>query len=140
MAYTYDPVDGQAYAKKDAEYPAGHEILDDDYLFPAEKKTTKFTFENNWNDAGIEEIFLVLDPGSILSYVVHKSLVDEPRYQILETKTSAMKKKLHQCGQRPHRQARHQCLRRQQPDQLQRLRRLPLQQGYHRRPLRPGLL
>ena len=92
--YTYDPVDGQAYAKKDAEYPAGHEILDDDYLFPAEKKTTKFTFENNWNDAGIEEIFLVLDPGSILSYVVHKSLVDEPRYQILETKTSAMKKKL----------------------------------------------
>ena len=92
--YTYDPVDGQAYAKKDAEYPAGHEILDDDYLFPAEKKTSKFTFENNWNDAGIEEIFLVLDPGSILSYVVHKSLVDEPRYQILETKTSAMKKKL----------------------------------------------
>ena len=92
--YTYDPVDGQAYAKKDAEYPAGHEILDDDYLFPAEEKTTKYTFENNWNDAGIEEIFLVLDPGSILSYVVHKSLVDEPRYQILETKTSAMKKKL----------------------------------------------
>ncbi|MBQ6763248.1 MAG: PKD domain-containing protein, partial [Bacteroidales bacterium] len=29
--YTFDPVDGQAYAKKDAEYPAGHEILDDDY-------------------------------------------------------------------------------------------------------------
>ena len=92
--YTYNPVDGQAYAKKDAEYPAGHAILDDDYLFPAEKKTSKFTFENNWNEAGIEEIFLVLEPGSILSYVVHKSLVDEPRYQILETKTSAMKKKL----------------------------------------------
>ena len=92
--YTYDPVDGQAYAKKDAEYPAGHAILDDDYLFDAEKKTSKYTFENNWNDAGIEEIFLVLEPGSILSYVVHKALVDEPRYQILETKTSAMKKKL----------------------------------------------
>ncbi len=92
--YTYNPVDGQACAKKDAEYPAGHAILDDDYLFPAEKKTSKFTFENNWNEAGIEEIFLVLEPGSILSYVVHKSLVDEPRYQILETKTSAMKKKL----------------------------------------------
>ena len=92
--YTFDPGDGQAYAKKDAEYPAGHEQLDDDYLFPAETKTTKYNFENNWNEAGIEEIFLVLDPGSILSYVVHKSLVDEPRYQILETKTSAMKKKL----------------------------------------------
>lgn len=96
--YTFDPGDGQAYAKKDAEYPAGHAILDDDYLFPAEKKTSKFTFENNWNEAGIEEIFLVLDPGSILSYVVHKSLVDEPRYQILETKTSAMKKKLQFMG------------------------------------------
>ena len=92
--YTFNPGDGQAYAKKDAEYPVGHEILDDDYLFPAEAKTSKYTFENNWNDAGIEEIFLVLDSGSILSYVVHKSLVDEPRYQILETKTSSMKKKL----------------------------------------------
>ena len=92
--YTYDPVDGQAYAKKDAEYPAGHAQLDDDYLFPAEKKTSGYSFENNWNDAGIEEIYLVLDPGSILSYVVHKSLVDNPRYQVLETKTSAMKKKL----------------------------------------------
>ena len=92
--YTYNPGDGQAYAKKDAEYPAGHAQLDDDYLFPAEQKTTGYTFENSWNDAGIEEIFLVLDPGSILSYVVHKSLVESPRYQVLETKTSAMKKKL----------------------------------------------
>ncbi len=92
--YTYEPVDGQAYAKKDAEYPAGHEVLSDDYLFPAEKKTTKYHFENNWNDAGIEEIWLVLDPGSILSYVVHKSLVDDPRYQMVETKASSMKKKL----------------------------------------------
>lgn len=92
--YTYDPVDGQAYAKKDAEYPVGHASGDDDYLFPAEKKTSKYSFENSWNDAGIEEIFLVLDPGSILSYVVHKSLVDEPRYQVMETKTASMKKKL----------------------------------------------
>ena len=92
--YTYDPVDGQAYAKKDAEYPAGHAQLDDDYLFPAEKKTTKYHFENNWNDAGIEEIYLCLEPGSILSYVVHKSSVADPRFQLMETKTSAMKKKL----------------------------------------------
>ncbi|MBO4475273.1 MAG: hypothetical protein J5737_00925 [Bacteroidales bacterium] len=92
--YTYDPGDGQAYAKKDAEYPDGHATGDDDYLFPAEKKTSKYTFENNWNEAGIEDIFLVLDPGSILSYVVHKSNVENPRYQVLETKTSEMKKKL----------------------------------------------
>lgn len=92
--YTFDPGDGQAYAKKDSEYPAGHEILEDDYLFPAEKATSKFTFENNWNDEGIEEVYLVLDPGSILSYVVHKSLVDNPRYLVMEKTTSKMKKKL----------------------------------------------
>ena len=92
--YTFDPGDGQAYAKGDAEYPAGHAAGSDDYLFPAEKKTSKYTFENNWNDAGIEEIWLVLDPGSILSYVVHKSVVENPRYLVMESKTSAMKKKL----------------------------------------------
>ena len=92
--YTFDPGDGQAYAKGDAEYPAGHATESDDYLFPAEKKTSKYTFESNWNDAGIEEIYLVLDPGSILSYVVHKDLVDSPRYLVMESKTSSMKKKL----------------------------------------------
>ena len=92
--YTYHPGDGQAYAKGDAEYPAGHAIESDDYLFPAEEKTTTYTFENNWNEAGIEEIYLVLEPGSILSYVAHKSIVDNPRYYVMETSTSAMKKKL----------------------------------------------
>ena len=92
--YTFDPVDGMAYAKHDAEYPAGHALEADDYLFPAEKKTSKYTFENNWNDAGIEEIFLVLESGSILSYVGHKGAVEDPRFQVMETKTSSMKKKL----------------------------------------------
>jgi hypothetical protein len=92
--YTFDPGDGQAYAKHDAEYPIGHALEADDYLFPAELKTSKYTFENNWNDAGIEEIFLVLESGSLLSYVGHKSAVEEPRFQVLETKTSEMKKVL----------------------------------------------
>ena len=92
--YIFDPVDGQAYAKHDAEYPSGHASESDDYLFPAEKNETTYTFENNWNDAGIEEIFLTLGSGALLSYVAHKSIVDEPRYQVLETKTADMKKKL----------------------------------------------
>ena len=92
--FTFNPVDGQAYAKKDAEYPEGHEVLDDDYLFPAEKIVSTYKFENNWNDAGIEEVFLVLGAGSYPSYVVHKSLVEEPRYQLMETKTSSLKKKI----------------------------------------------
>ena len=92
--YTFDPGDGQAYAKHDAEYPAGHASETDDYLFPAEPKTTKYGFENNWNDAGIEEIWLVLDPGSILSYVAHKGIVDNPRYLVMESAAASMKKKL----------------------------------------------
>lgn len=92
--YTFDPGDGQAYAKHDAEYPAGHATEADDYLFPAEKSTTKYTFENNWNAAGIEEIFLVLERGSILSYVPHKDNVENPRFQVLETKSSEMRKTL----------------------------------------------
>ena len=91
--YTFHPGDGQAYANTGSEYMPEYNT-GEDYLFPAEEKTTKYTFENNWNDAGIEEIFLVLDPGSILSYVPHKSAVEEPRFQVLETKTAEMKKKL----------------------------------------------
>ena len=89
--YTFHPGDGQAYANTGSEYMSEYNT-GEDYLFPAEEKTTKYTFENNWNDAGIEEIFLVLDPGSILSYVPHKSAVEEPRFQVLETKTAEMKK------------------------------------------------
>ena len=92
--YTFNPGDGQAYANKGSEYKAEYKTADEDYLFQTEQKTTKYTFENNWNDAGIEEIFLVLASGSELSYVPHKSIVSEPRYQVLETKTAEMKKKL----------------------------------------------
>ena len=91
--YTFKPGDGMAYANTGSEYMSEYNT-GEDYLFPAEEKTTKYTFENNWNEAGIEEIFLVMDPGSILSYVPHKSAVEEPRFQVLETKTSSMKKKL----------------------------------------------
>lgn len=93
-SYTFNPVDGFAYAKHDAEYPAGHALETEDYLFPAELKTSKYTFENNWNDAGIEEIYLVLESGSLLSYVGHKGAVEDPRFQVLETKTSELKKKI----------------------------------------------
>ena len=92
--YTFNPVDGQAYANKGSEYKPESKTDNEDYLFPAELKTTKYTFENNWNDAGIEEIYLVLEEGSVLSYVPHKSLVEEPRFLVTESKTSEMKKKL----------------------------------------------
>ena len=91
--YTFDPADGQAYANTGSEYMSEYNT-GEDYLFPAEKKTSKYTFENNWNDAGIEEIYLVLESGSLLSYVPHKSAVSDPRFLVLEIKTASMKKKL----------------------------------------------
>ena len=91
--YTFDPGDGMAYANTGSEYMTEYNT-GEDYLFPVDKATSKYTFENNWNDAGIEEIFLVLAQGSVMSYVPHKSAVEEPRFQVLETKTAEMKKKL----------------------------------------------
>ena len=91
--YTFHPGDGMAYANTGSEYMSEYNT-GEDYLFPTEEKTTRYTFENNWNDAGIEEIFMVLESGSILSYVPHKSAVEEPRFQVLETRTADMKKKL----------------------------------------------
>ena len=91
--YTFNPGDGMAYANTGSEYMSEYNT-GEDYLFPAEEKTTTYTFENEWNDAGIEEIYLVLQSGSILSYVPHKSAVEEPRFLVMESKTSSMKKKL----------------------------------------------
>ena len=91
--YTFNPGDGKAYANTGSEYMSEYNT-GEDYLFPVETMTTDYHFENSWNDAGIEEIYLCLESGSILSYVPHKSAVEEPRFQVLETKTSSMKKKL----------------------------------------------
>ena len=91
--YTFNPGDGQAYANTGSEYKAEYNT-GEDYLFPVEQFTAKYTFESNWNDEGVEEIWLVLDPGSILSYVPHKSIVETPRYLVMESKPANMKKKL----------------------------------------------
>ena len=91
--YTFTSADGMAYANTGSEYMSEYNT-GEDYLFPAPDMTTKYTFESSWNDAGIEEIYLVLEPGSILSYVPHKSAVEEPRFLVMDSKTSSMKKKL----------------------------------------------
>ena len=91
--YTFTSEDGMAYANTGSEYMSEYNT-GEDYLFPVENTTTKYTFENSWNDAGIEEIYLVLESGSVLSYVPHKSAVEEPRFLVMESKTASMKKKL----------------------------------------------
>ncbi len=92
--YTFTPGDGMAYANKGSEYSSESKTADEDYLFPAETKTTKYSFESNWNDAGIEEIYMVFEAGSIVSYVPHKSLVENPRFLLVESKPASLKKKI----------------------------------------------
>ena len=91
--YTYDSGDGFAYANTGSDYLPEYNT-GADYLVPAETKTTKYTFEQSWNDAGVEEIYLTLDEGSILSYVPSKGIVEEPRFFVMDSKPGNMKKKL----------------------------------------------
>ena len=91
--YTFTPADGQAYANTGSEYMDEYNT-GEDYLFPADTKTTSYSFEREWNEAGIEEIYLTLASGSILSYVPHKSIVENPRYYVMESAPASMRKKL----------------------------------------------
>jgi len=72
-----------------------------DYQAPIEAYTSTYTIENNWNDAGIEEIYLVLAEGSNLSYIPHQTALNEPRYRFLETKVSDMRKKISLVNEAP---------------------------------------
>ena len=91
--YTYDSGDGFAYANTGSDYLPEYNT-GADYLVPAPTKTTKYTFEQSWNDEGIEEIYLVLDEGSILSYIPSKGIVSEPRFFVMDSNPGSMKKKL----------------------------------------------
>lgn len=92
-AYTYNPGDGQVYVNKDSGYKNEYNTNDgNDYIAPIDEYTTTYTIENSWNDAGIEEIYLVLPEGSNLSYIPNPEALVNPRWRFLETKTSAIKK------------------------------------------------
>ena len=93
--YTYNPGDGQVYVNKDSGFKNEYNTNDgNDYLAPIDEYTTSYTIENSWNDAGIEEIYLVLPEGSNLSYIPNPEALTSPRWRFLETKTSAIKKKM----------------------------------------------
>ena len=72
-----------------------------DYQAPIEAYTTTYTIENNWNSAGIEEIYLVLPAGSNLSYIPHKTALDSPRYRFLETAVGNIRKTLSLVNEAP---------------------------------------
>ena len=65
-----------------------------DFLVDIPAYETTYLFENNWNDAGIEEIWLVLPGQKNLSYIPNQTIYDQPRFLVMDSKPSAMKKEL----------------------------------------------
>lgn len=90
-SYIYDPGDGQLYVNANSgiksEYATG-----EDYLVPWKKTTATYSVESNWNDAGVEEIYITLPKGTPMSYVADQTELDDPRYLVLESKPADMKK------------------------------------------------
>lgn len=90
-SYIYDPGDGQLYVNANSgiksEYATG-----EDYLVPWEKTIATYSVESNWNDAGVEEIYITLPKGTPMSYVADQTELDDPRYLVLESKPADMKK------------------------------------------------
>lgn len=90
-SYIYDPGDGQLYVNANSgiksEYATG-----EDYLVPWEKTTATYSVESNWNDAGVEEIYITLPKGTPMSYVADQTELDDPRYLVLKSKPADMKK------------------------------------------------
>ena len=86
MKYTYNPGEGgTVYVNKDSGYGTEYNPNDgNDYQVPIEGYTTEYSFENAWNDAGIEEIYLVLPEGKNLSYIPNPEALAEPRFKLLE--------------------------------------------------------
>lgn len=63
---------------------AGHEeeiASETDYQVEVEETTSAYTVENNWNDAGVEEVYVVLAEGQYLTYLpAAEALTTNTRY------------------------------------------------------------
>lgn len=104
--YTYNPgEDGLVYVNwgmaAGGNYPGNYAGDEQDYQAPIEPFTCAYTIENNWNSAGIEEIYLVLEPGHNLSYIPHQTAIDNPRYRFLETNVGNIRKTLSLVNEAP---------------------------------------
>ena len=85
--YTYNPGEGgMVYVNKDSGFGPEYNTNDgNDYLVPIQTYTVDYSFENEWNDAGIEDVYLVLPEGANLSYIPNpEALTTNTRYKLLE--------------------------------------------------------
>ncbi len=90
--FTYDPGDGQVYVNKGSGVRPDLNTNNEDYLVPWEVTTSTYYVESEWNDAGVEEIYLVTGANVPVSYITDKSELNGSRYLILENETSQIKK------------------------------------------------
>ena len=90
-SYIYDPGDGQIFVNANSGVKS-ELATGEDYLVPWEKTTTTYSVESNWNDAGVEEIYITLPKGTPMSYIADQTELDDPRYLVLENKPADMKK------------------------------------------------
>ena len=65
-----------------------------DFLVDIPAYETTYSFENNWNEAGIEESWLVLPSQKNLSYIPNQTIYDNPRFLVMDSKPSSMRKEL----------------------------------------------
>ncbi|MDE6711201.1 MAG: DUF5125 domain-containing protein, partial [Alistipes sp.] len=98
--YAYDPgEDGKVYVNAGSGYKPEYLVNEgEDYLAPIEGFEAQYRFEQSWNDAGIEEIYLCLDEGANVSYIPFQAALDTPRYRLLETSTSALRREIKMCA------------------------------------------
>ena len=92
--YQFNPgEDGKVYVNKDFTGLGGSPQAED-YLVDIAAYETTFTFENNWNAAGIEEIYLVLPANTNLSYIPNNDAYANPRFLVADSKPASMRKEL----------------------------------------------
>ena len=87
--YTYNPGEGGTVYVNWGMAASGYHADcynndEQDYQAPIEAFTVDYSFENAWNDAGIEEVYLVLPANTNLSYIPNPEALAEPRFKLLE--------------------------------------------------------
>ena len=83
--YSFNPgEDGKVYVNAGFTQMGGPQSAD--FLVDIPAYETTYTIENNWNDAGVEEIWLVLPEQKNLSYIPNDFIYNDPRFLVLESK------------------------------------------------------
>ena len=105
--YTYNPGEGgTVYVNwglaAQGYYPEYYNGDEQDYQAPIEGYTKGYRLEQVWNDAGIEEIYLILESGANLSYIPHMTALNEGRYRFVDCTVAGMKKALKLINEAPN--------------------------------------